>query len=257
MRCRSAKRDMILFAGGDLDERNIQKLLSHLNRCSCCAAEFETIKRSQALVQKIGRKDIPDPLPSDFSRKIYARAREEREKHSRPLPLRKADFQWKPAMAITGIIIALLTVLGLSQVFRKEPVVSHDMKARTNVEQTISEFAWTGENGQIAGFEGPFRLDTWHPPVKAGIFAIMHRADTENGGGVYTIDYCGETGDFSSCRRYPWMHHRKKRFISRAGSSENLYIAVNLLPEASKQDRRAMEKALIEKFNPYFNRKGV
>ncbi len=102
-------------------------------------------------------------------------------------------------------------------------------------------------------FQGPYKLNTWEPPRKAGIYAIIHKTDPKNKPRSYTIDYFGESGDLSD-RGFPWSHHRKSCFISRAGFKDNVYIATHFMPGSSEQDRQKVERALLKQYNPYCNR---
>lgn len=120
MRCRSAKKRLALFVGGDLPERKTPKLLSHLDCCADCAAELGALKRSQALVGKIVQADTPEPLPPDFSWKIHRRIVGERAKRSSSVWTGLGVLRWRPALLLGGIALALLLAFGLSQHVWKE-----------------------------------------------------------------------------------------------------------------------------------------
>ena len=103
-------------------------------------------------------------------------------------------------------------------------------------------------------FDGPYKLDSWDAPQQSGVYAVLHKTTSDTGAVAYVMDYCGQGRNLSSYRGYPWIHHRMKRLVSRTGSVENVYIAVFLMPNSSKQERRQIEEALTKTFNPYFNR---
>jgi hypothetical protein len=81
----------------------------------------------------------------------------------------------------------------------------------------------------------------------------MHKPDPKNRPNTYAIDFCGQGRKLSSYRGYTWINHRKKQLVSRIGSLDNVYVVVFLMPDSSKQERKKIEKALIETFVPYFN----
>jgi hypothetical protein len=106
--------------------------------------------------------------------------------------------------------------------------------------------------------EGPYRLADWKAPSEAGVYAIMHRRDPGGSPDTYVVDYCGESDQLSRGRSYPWYEQRMRRLVARAGSEENVYIAVCILERSSRADRVKIERAIIDRCTPYFNvRKGV
>jgi hypothetical protein len=119
-----------------------------------------------------------------------------------------------------------------------------------------SELEWDPEHIFFKTFDGPFKLENWEAPRQSGVYALLHRNTSEEGEISYVFDYCGQGNNLSSYRGYPWIQHRMKRLISRTGSKENVYIAVLLMPDSTKQERRQIEAALRQKFDPYFNKGG-
>jgi hypothetical protein len=121
-------------------------------------------------------------------------------------------------------------------------------------ERGSSELQWDPEHVFFKTFDGPYKLDTWEAPRQSGVYAVLHKMTSEAGRITYVIDYCGQGRNLSSYRGYPWIQHRLKRLAAHTGSRENIYIAVFLMPESSKKERQKIEEALLETFNPYFNR---
>jgi hypothetical protein len=117
-----------------------------------------------------------------------------------------------------------------------------------------SELEWDPEHIFFKTFDGPYRLDNWEAPKQSGVYAVLHKTTSDEGPITYIIDYCGQGRNLSSYRGYPWIHHRIKRLVARTGATENVYIAVFLMPDSSKLERRQIEEALVKTFNPYFNR---
>lgn len=102
-------------------------------------------------------------------------------------------------------------------------------------------------------FDGPYLLDDWSPPRRAGIYAIMHKPNPSDKPLVYRVDYFGESSDLSN-RGLPWNHHKSQCFIKQAGSKDNVYIAVYFMPGSSESERQKIEDELIEKYEPACNK---
>lgn len=102
-------------------------------------------------------------------------------------------------------------------------------------------------------FEGPYLLDEWNPPQRAGIYAIMHKPDRTNKPSIFQIDYFGESGDFSD-RGFPWSHEKSDCFIEQAGSKNNVYIAIHFMPGSTESERQGVETELIGLYDPKCNK---
>ena len=98
-------------------------------------------------------------------------------------------------------------------------------------------------------FEGPYRLSSWEPPYRAGIYAIMKKADKPNN---YTVIYFGESGNLSD-RGFVNSHHKYSCFIDEAGSESGIYIGTYLMPNSSASERQKIESELVNKFKPNCN----
>jgi hypothetical protein len=263
MNCRKAKAKLALYAGGDLPENEVPLLLAHVKQCADCAAELEALKHSLALVGEIAEADGPDPLPADFDWQVQQAVETSGRLQPRRTGFTARLIQWRPQISLGGITLAAL--LALFVAWDAWERVDESAQGPSGVSPPVPETAgqtevnWDELKVNIAScMEGPYRLDGWEVPRQAGVYAIMHKPDPENKPDVYVIDYCGESAKLSSYRGYPWLEQRTKRMVARAGYEENVYIAVCLLDESSRQDRRRMEKALIKEYKPYFNvRRGV
>lgn len=250
MKCQKVKKQLILFVGDDLSERKKKSVESHLKHCPICLAELEELNKSQKNVQTIARLDLPDPLHPDFPEKVTKNIRHVRAKSPfwlMPKPVRVAGI------FALGILLIASAVL----IFLSPGKVSSDrlIKEILAISDTgSSELVWDSKHTFFKAFDGPYRLDTWEAPQQSGVYAVLHKTISDAGPITYIIDYCGQGRNLSFYRGYPWIQHRMKRLIARTGSKENVYIAVFLMPDSSKQERQQIEEALLKTFNPYFNR---
>ena len=259
MKCQKIKKQLALFVGGDLAERETAELSSHLEHCKNCSAELEEFKLSSAWVEKIAQKDLPEPLPHDFSREISLQLAKEtktpRRYFRKPLSL----LQMRPVSFIGGILLGLLIAAGIYYQFLRPNNISleqliSEIQLLTQVEN--SELKWNPEHAVFKAFAGPQPIKQWDSPNLEGVYIILHKVDPANKPNTYIVDYCGQGRNLSAYRRYPWLNHRIKRLLSHTGSLENVYILTLVLPGSSELERRKIEKALIKSFDPYFN-KGV
>jgi hypothetical protein len=250
MRCSRAKNLLALHAGGDLPGRDVPALAAHLKQCPDCARAFEDMKRALKQVRTISEKAVPPPLPARFPdrlMKAMGAGKKDPERAVRPGLLIR-----RPAAVCGGIAILLLIASGIFFILRNGQGAPEGVPAAADRRPEVSTI-WEKTHPLAGSFEGPFPLATWQVPRKAGVYAILHRRDGEKASKEYIVDYCGESGNMASYRGYPWLRHRLKRLIHYSGSADNLYIAVYLMPESSRHDRRALEKDIIETFKPHFN----
>jgi hypothetical protein len=257
MNCQKIKKQLVLFVGDDLSERRKRSVEFHLKHCADCVIELEKLKRIQESVHTIAQKDIPTALHPDFPEKVVQQIVREQtvvpQMQAKSLPW----FFQNPAR-IAGIfaLAAILTASAVIFLFSPGRVTSDRLieKILSISERGSSELEWDPEHIFFKAFDGPFRLDSWEAPRQSGVYAVLHKTTSEEGHTTYVIDYCGQGRNLSSYRGYPWIQHRIKRLVAHTGSKENVYIAVFLMPDSSKQERRQIEEALVETFNPYFNR---
>jgi hypothetical protein len=257
MRCHKVKKHLFLLAGNDLPQRKKRSVESHLENCPECAVKLEPLKRTKESIQKIAQTDLPGALPLDFSERVTRSIAEEQEttRHTRVKSL--FLILQKPA-AIAGIFaLEIVLIAAVLLIFNSPGKVTSDRLLKeilVRADKGDSELAWDPENIFFKAFDGPFRLDSWEPPKQSGVYAVLHKTASDAGPDTYIIDYCGQGRNLSLYRGYPWIRHRLKRLIARTGSPENVYIAVFLMPDSSRMERRQIEQALVKTFNPFFNR---
>jgi hypothetical protein len=257
MKCQKVKKQLVLFAGNDLPERKMKSVQSHIKHCPTCKDELEEFRNMKESVNSITQKDIPDTIQPDFAEKVVQQIAEEIEF----LPLRRTKspnwFLQNPVRTV-GIVALAFILIGSAALFLLSPGKAASEKLAEKIlsisERGSPELEWDPKHIFFKTFTGPYRLDSWEAPKQSGVYAVLHKRASGEGPITYIIDYCGESRNLSSFRGYPWIHHRMKRLISRTGSRENVYIAVFLMPDSSKQERRQIEEALLKTFNPYFNR---
>jgi len=250
MKCQKAKKQLVLFVGDDLPERKRISVESHLKHCPTCVAELEELKKMKEGINNIARLDLPDPIYPDFPEKVTKNIQQVRA---------KSQF-WlipKPVHAAGIFTLGILLITSAILIFLSSGKVSSDrlIKEILSISDSgSSELVWDPEHIFFKALDGPYRLDTWEAHQQSGVYAVLHKTTSDAGPITYIIDYCGQGLNLASYRGYPWIQHRMKRLIARTGSKENVYIAVFLMPDSSKQERRQIEEALLKTFNPYFNR---
>jgi len=254
MKCRNVREKLALYAGGDLPEAEISELERHLDGCRSCTQGLDQLRRAINAVEQINEADIPDPLPDRMVSEIYQRATQAKSKSG---SLGTGKPRWRFAVAFGAIGLILVLIVALAGNFREDKIQAiikwHHEWLRTAGENR-SDIQWEAMRSLSGIFGSPIRLKEWTPPNKAGVYAIMHRADSGGGPVKYTVDYCGESRKLGAFQTYPWLPQVQKRLVSRTGSTDNVYIAVILMPESTGDERRAVEEVIIKAFNPYFNR---
>ena len=257
MKCQKVKKQLVLFVGDDLPERKKKFVESHLMFCPTCLTELEELKRMKEGVQSIAQSDIPDKLPPDFPEKITRLIVEER-KGLRPAREKYPFwFMPRPVRVYSAVALGILLIASAVFIFLTPRKITSDRLAEkilSTSNRGSSELEWDPEHIFFKTFDGPYRLDNWEAPQQSGVYAVLHKTTSDEGSVTYIIDYCGQGWNLSSYRGYPWIQHRMKRLIAHTGSEENVYIAVFLMPDSSKKERRQIEKALLKTFDPYFNR---
>src|SRR3972149_1192700 len=98
-------------------------------------------------------------------------------------------------------------------------------------------------------FTEPVVLQYWDPPRKSGIYAIMYRPDPLKKPTTFTVVYFGETENFAE-RGFPWNHESSGCWIQQAGSKNNVYVSIYLMPNSTKDERRKIEQELIDLCKP-------
>lgn len=105
--------------------------------------------------------------------------------------------------------------------------------------------------GNVA-FDGPYPITDWDPPYRAAVYAIMMKPDPANRPKTYRILYFGESENLSE-RGFYRSHHKYDCWLEEAGSDSNLYIGIHLMPNSTKEERTAVESALIDEYQPTCN----
>jgi hypothetical protein len=99
--------------------------------------------------------------------------------------------------------------------------------------------------GGVEFEEGPKPILSWEPPYRAGLYAVMRPHKTESDS--FVVLYIGESGNLSE-RGFLRNHHKYPCWKTKAGSDENLYIAIHKMPDSTENDRRRVEALVIRKY---------
>jgi len=257
MNCLKVKKRLVLFVGNDLPENKKRSIESHLKSCPKCAANLEDLKRTKEMMKKMAKMDLPDNLPANFPEKVTRLIQEAQRpvRHTRKKPLFWLSQKPVRIAGIFALGILLITVMVLQLLSPGKVSSDRLLKEILSItEKGDPALVWDPEHIFFKAFDGPHKLENWEAPAESGVYAVMHKMDSGNGPNTFVIDYCGQGRNLSLYRGYPWIHHRIKRLKTYAGSLENVYVAVFLMPDSSKQERRQIERALVKTFNPFFNR---
>ncbi len=103
-----------------------------------------------------------------------------------------------------------------------------------------------------AEFEGPFPMEDWNPPRKAAVYAIMTRQDPTGRQASYLPIYIWQSENLDE-RGFLRSHHKFGCWIREAGSTGNLFIAVQPMPQSTEADRQRIENQLVFKSKPVCN----
>jgi len=101
-------------------------------------------------------------------------------------------------------------------------------------------------------FEGPYKITDWDPPFRAGIYSIMYKKNPKTKPNTYSILYFGESGNLDD-RGFFQSHHKYNCWIEYAGTEENLFIGIHLMPNSTEEKRRRIESDLINEYRPACN----
>ena len=257
MKCKKIKNQLLLFVGDDLPERKKKSVESHLKHCPTCATELKGLRDAKNSVHRIRQIDLPGMLHPGFPGKVMQKIAKEQKNTTLERAKSLIWFTQNPAR-IAGVFAAAIILIVSAVIFfissAKAPSDRLAEKILSVSESGSPELEWDPEHIFFKTFDGPYRLDNWEAPKQSGVYAVMHKSITGDKPNTYIIDYCGQGYNLSSYRGYPWLRHRIKRLVARTGATENVYIAVFLMPDSSKLERRQIEEALVKTFNPYFNR---
>ncbi|MFC1540886.1 anti-sigma factor family protein [Candidatus Latescibacterota bacterium] len=255
MNCRNAQKQAALYAGGDLPVRDIPNLMKHLDTCEECAGELETLKQSRSLVKEIARTDEPDDMPVDFANSVMDRIAEE----PAPRPNRIIgifdSMRRRPAAVFAAAAVVIIAYLGISHIMLQRRVRQFALRleeVQEMLNRDRAEIELSGGFLSARPVEGPFILGERELPDTPGIFAVLHKPDPENRPDTYIIDYLGDTLD-AEIGYASWIELNREHFLVRAGSTDNIYVAVYRMPDSSVSYRLRVAGYFIHKHKPYFN----
>jgi hypothetical protein len=106
--------------------------------------------------------------------------------------------------------------------------------------------------GSLGGypFEGPRVLGGWNAPREQGLFAIFTKSAPESQ--RFEVIYLGHADDLAEAG-LPFEHPHATRWIERAGSKWNLWIAVYVIPGGSRSHRERITEELLAVYHPSCN----
>jgi hypothetical protein len=253
MKCATVHHYLPLYITDDLPESQIRRVARHLSGCSDCACELETLRQTQSAVEQIAAADQPQPLPEDFSLAVHRRivadtAAVKPPSDGRTLWTRLPRLA--PVAAVAGLIAVLLLALSQNDRIGNQASRNGVDSARTDASLVeLSELVDRFGDAVV----GPIPVTDWEPSGEAGVYAVLHKPDPDSA--IYAVDYCGESDRLRSYRSSPWIRQKQGRLIARAGSPDNIYIIIIVLPESSNAERRRIERALRDEYEPFFNRR--
>lgn len=248
MNCRKARERIPLLAGGDLPPRESGELLRHVERCERCAAALAEARRALAAVGEIAARDLPPPVPADFEGRVRLAVGQGAASAARARGAFRGPWQ-RLALGGAAVVAAAIVALAVRRDSAPPPVAPVETASSAGTRVGWNELQWDFEGCA----EGPYRLADWTLPDGAGVIAVLHKPDPVRRPDLYVVDYCGESEQLSRLRGYPWFEQRIRRFAARAGSHDNLYVVVCRLDPSSRGERRRIERAIVGKYQPFFN----
>jgi hypothetical protein len=90
-------------------------------------------------------------------------------------------------------------------------------------------------------FSDPVRIADWEPPMRAGVYAVSVPSGKPN---VFNLIYVGESGNLSE-RGFYRQHHKFGCWMNKAGSLDNIFISIRLMPGSGPEERRGVEAQTI------------
>jgi len=101
-------------------------------------------------------------------------------------------------------------------------------------------------------FDGPYSITYLDPHYRAAVYTIMCKDDPANKPNEFTLIYVGESENLSE-RGIFRSHQKYESWIKYAGSVQNLYVGIHLMPDSTPADRRQIKSDLIIHFSPDCN----
>jgi len=97
-------------------------------------------------------------------------------------------------------------------------------------------------------FSDLIKLADFEPKKEQGVYIIYYKCSRGN-----KMCYIGSSENISK-RGFPFSHFKTDSMVRIAGSKDNLYISVHYMPKSSKEDYLALERQLIDDYNPPCNK---
>jgi len=96
-------------------------------------------------------------------------------------------------------------------------------------------------------FLGPIKLSEWGPPMDEVVYVIFSRIKD-----IYNILYVDESEKTLETDFFT-KNDKFKCWLTNAGSDENLYLAIHLMPKSDKSERDRIVKKTINRYKPVCN----
>lgn len=187
MRCRKASREIPAYLYGELAEGKALSLREHLERCSACSEECESLR---SLVSEIKEEEVRYPEGWAWDRymgSLWARIAKDRVRTG---PARVP--RWRPALALAGALAAV--VLAVYALRGGWPTSQEGKVALTPKpsEERVVEIAQRS-SGEEA-LTGEEYMDEMERAVDESLLAAGLLADMEFPEGDYLEDFFSEEG---------------------------------------------------------------
>lgn len=255
MNCQDATSRLSLYVTGDLPENEQTDIRDHCATCPNCARALTREEAAQKTMARLATSDNPEPLPGDFAMRVQRRIVADRTRSWNPFRIR--GIARLPMLAPAGAVAALIAILLFALWRAPDNGEGHGFAGiDLNGQSSAGIASLAAQYGGVV--KGPIPLDSWDPSGEPGVFMLLHKPAAGDATDSYALDYCGESGRLWSYRGSPWIRQRAGRLIARAGSRENIYIIVIVLPDSPNTLRKRIERDIREDYQPFFNyRNGV
>ena len=164
--CSEIRKKIDLFLDGMVDPHEKKRIEEHLSQCKDCSAEIESIKSFDEKAAIIKRVAMPPSLQTNIIESLKAgivkkESPDSQESFFAKL-FEKLDFFWKPAVAFSGVILAIIIFSAFPQgspVKPGETYFSADIKFLKGKLQILRDGKevmvekGSGENLMIAKFQ--------------------------------------------------------------------------------------------------------
>jgi len=99
-------------------------------------------------------------------------------------------------------------------------------------------------------FDGPFPIDGWTPPARAGVFCIM--VPDSRCVPPYRPVYFGESSNLAQ-RVFPGPQQGRASWLDIADYDLSVYVAAHWMPQSTLDERKAVERELVQLCQPECN----